>query len=204
MTSSEHLLQLQIQIQELLPTLELFLEEDPNINKLNCENLQSQINSLEERLAIFKHSLSASTHEKINTKVEVESVELPIEVKQAIEIPAVDSNQQKIEDVQKIELKKEESVAEQKNETSSRIIEEVRSTSTLKPLIIGINDKFRFINELFAQSAPEYSVAIEQINSMSTSNEANNYLSNLKSVYEWQENNETVKQFYALVKKRYS
>ena len=204
MTSSEHLLQLQIQIQELLPTLELFLEEDPNINKLNCENLQSQINSLEERLAIFKHSLSASTHEKINTKVEVESVELPIEVKQAIEIPAVDSNQQKIEDVQKIELKKEESVAEQKNETSSRIIEEVRSTSTLKPLIIGINDKFRFINELFAQCAPEYSVAIEQINSMSTSNEANNYLSNLKSVYEWQENNETVKQFYALVKKRYS
>lgn len=196
MTSSEHLLQLQIQIQELLPTLELFLEEDSNINNVSCENLQSQINSLEERLAVFKYSLT--------TEIKTDQVELPVEVEQVVETSAQEISQTIIEENTGIEHKIEEKRLEQKFESSSRIIEEVRNTSTLKPLSIGINDKFRFINELFAQNAPEYSVAIEQINSMYSITEANNYLNSLKNVYQWQENNETVKQFSALVKKRYS
>lgn len=199
MTSSEHLLQLQIQIQELLPTLELFLEEDSNINNVSCENLQSQINSLEERLAVFKYSLTSST-----TEIKTEQVELPVEVEQVVENSAQEISQTIIEENTGIEHKIEEKGVEQKFESSSRIIEEVRNTSTLKPLSIGINDKFRFINELFAQNAPEYSVAIEQINSMYSITEANNYLNSIKNVYQWQENNETVKQFSALVKKRYS
>jgi hypothetical protein len=199
MTSSRHLLQLQIQIQELLPTLELFLEENSNINNVTCEHLQSQINALEERLAVFKYSLNSSV---IESKIEL--VELPVEPEQAAEISSQGVIHPKIVENPSMENKIEEKVVEQKTEFNSRIIDEARNTVNLKPLSIGINDKFRFINELFAQNAPEYSVAIEQINSMTSINEASNYLSSLKNVYQWQENNETVKQFSTIVKKRYT
>ena len=71
-------------------------------------------------------------------------------------------------------------------------------------MIININDKFRFINELFEANATEYNIAIEQINAVSTLVELNNYLNGLKSIYEWKDDSEVVKNIYALAQKRFA
>ncbi|MGZ4034447.1 MAG: hypothetical protein ACXVPU_09270 [Bacteroidia bacterium] len=69
---------------------------------------------------------------------------------------------------------------------------------------IGINDKFRFANELFAGSMQEYSIAIQQLNSAESLEAAMDYFSNLQMLYEWDVENETVKQLLDLVDRRYS
>lgn len=71
-------------------------------------------------------------------------------------------------------------------------------------ITININDKFRFINELFEANATEYNIAIEQINAVSTLVELNNYLNGLKSIYEWKDDSEVVKNIYALAQKRFA
>jgi hypothetical protein len=76
-------------------------------------------------------------------------------------------------------------------------------TKSKQPLTVGINDKFRFINELFLQNSSEYNVAIEQINNLFNWTEGEIYLNSLKNIYGWKENNETVKYFYSIVKKRF-
>lgn len=69
---------------------------------------------------------------------------------------------------------------------------------------ININDKFRFINELFNANATEYNIAIEQINTVNTLEEANAYLKGLKGIYQWDEEGEMVKKIVTLTQKRFS
>ena len=83
-------------------------------------------------------------------------------------------------------------------------ITEIPVTKELPKIVININDKFRFINELFAANVIEYNIAIEQINAVNSINELNNYLSGLKSIYGWKEDNEVVKNLYTLAQKRFS
>ena len=69
--------------------------------------------------------------------------------------------------------------------------------------VIGINEKFRFINDLFDGNANEYNVAINQINTFKLLGEADNYLANLKAVYKWNGENITVLNFTELVYRRF-
>lgn len=69
---------------------------------------------------------------------------------------------------------------------------------------IGINEKFQFINELFEGNMKEYNCAVDQINSFSSSEEAETYLSNLETVYKWQADNPIAENFKELVERRFS
>jgi len=69
---------------------------------------------------------------------------------------------------------------------------------------IGINEKFQFINELFEGNMKEYSVAVDQINSFSTYDEAESYTLNLEDVYKWQPENPIVENFKGLVQRRFA
>jgi hypothetical protein len=87
---------------------------------------------------------------------------------------------------------------------------EVNKTETVapphpavKPLAISINDKFRFINELFAQNSSEYAIAAQQFGTLRTWNECEIYLNSLKSLYEWDDNKEIVRRLYTIVRKRF-
>ena len=71
-------------------------------------------------------------------------------------------------------------------------------------MIININDKFRFINELFEANATEYNIAVEQMNSVNSLDEMMSYLKGLTSIYEWKEDSEVVKNLFALAQKRFS
>lgn len=102
-----------------------------------------------------------------------------------------------IEEAKPIEIIKEPFVEKQEVEIKS-------DAKDLPKITININDKFRFINELFAANANEYNIAIEQINTVNSMEELNNYLKGLKSIYEWKDDSDVVKNLYSLAQKRFS
>lgn len=70
---------------------------------------------------------------------------------------------------------------------------------------IGINDKFQFIQELFQGDKDMYDRSITTINSFATQQEALFWMQReLKARLNWQEENEVMKSFYGIVKKRFS
>jgi hypothetical protein len=70
---------------------------------------------------------------------------------------------------------------------------------------IGINDQFVFINELFHGDEALYERSLKTLNSFSAFPEAEFWLNReLRSKLGWKENQETVKHFYQLVKRRFS
>lgn len=68
---------------------------------------------------------------------------------------------------------------------------------------IGINDKFRFINELFHGNSQEYNIAINQINNCRSFDEADVYLNTLRGLYDWKDDSQAVNSFVGLVERRF-
>jgi hypothetical protein len=69
---------------------------------------------------------------------------------------------------------------------------------------IGINDRFLYINELFRGDESMYERSIKTINNFSILPEAEYWIQReLKVKIGWNDNNETVKQFCQLVKRRF-
>jgi hypothetical protein len=99
-----------------------------------------------------------------------------------------------------------EKITEAVEEVKQEIPEEIKKPegAILKTIELSINNKFRIANELFAQSQIEFQAALQQLNTISSPDEAGRYLDSLKQVYNWKDENPLVKSFYALVQKRFS
>ncbi|PSL26999.1 hypothetical protein [Chitinophaga ginsengisoli] len=70
---------------------------------------------------------------------------------------------------------------------------------------IGINDKFQFIQELFRGDVDTYERSVKTINELHSLQEAEYWIEReLKIRQGWVDDNRTVRQFYNLVKKRFS
>ncbi|MFZ4581839.1 MAG: hypothetical protein ACOYM7_04225 [Paludibacter sp.] len=65
---------------------------------------------------------------------------------------------------------------------------------------ISIGDRFRFQRELFKSNGEDMNKTLSYINQLATLNEA---MSFLKSKYSWEETNETVEDFYQIVKRKF-
>lgn len=191
MASDKILQKIQVQINELAPTLELFVDDTVQPSVEDCEVLQKQMTILQENLAVYKYhkqskeiSPSFNIHAKLSEKtvIEEKKAEIVQEIKETV----------KLEKEEKVEIQK--------------ITPEVKEVETQKPrraLVIGLNDKFRFINELFSQNAAEYNIALEQLNNLVSWHETEIYLNSLKNVYGWRDNTDAIKYFYSLAKKRF-
>jgi hypothetical protein len=68
---------------------------------------------------------------------------------------------------------------------------------------ISINDKFRFINELFEGNSTEFNIALNQINGCPEFDDADRYVSNLRRIYHWKDDSETVSLILDLVERRF-
>jgi hypothetical protein len=175
------------EIKDLTATLELFLDETIQPSVEDCSDLQKQLVLLQENIAIYKYnklnkeiSPSFNIHTKISQQEELIKNILPIpEV--TVEMPPQSPE---------VQEKKEE------NHPPS-------SHKNTPHLSINLNDKFRFINELFEQNNSEYHIALEQLNNLKSWSDTELYLNSLKNLYEWQDTSEVVKYFYKLVKKRF-
>lgn len=181
---------------ELTPILELFVDDTVQPSVKDCENLQKQLVILQENLAVYKYnkqnkelSPSFNLHARVSEKQAEEEKKTEIA--------------QELKDTLKLE-KEEKTVAEKvapdafRNETQEEPV-----IKASRPLAIGINDKFRFMNELFSQNSSEYSIAVEQLSGVTSWNEAEIYLNSLKNVYGWDPKEEVVKYFFSIVKRRF-
>jgi hypothetical protein len=167
------------QINKLAPTLELFVEESVQPTVQDCEGLQRQLVLLQETLAVFTFHLKEkdlSANFNLHSKVS--------EINVAKE--------------EKVELVVETVIAEEKIDTSTS-----SEAKILSAISVGMNDKFRIINELFKGNGGEYNVAMEQLNSLNNWNEAEIYLNSLKMIYHWTDNSDVTILLYNLTKKRF-
>lgn len=185
MAAEKILKKIKDEVTEMKPTLDLFLDESVQPSVTDCETLQKQLLELQECLAVYKFqkkekelSPSFNIHSKVSEKaVDIKSVKEQVTLETTEETPA-HKNMQK----------------ETKTDPAKRVV----------PLVIGINDKFRFINELFKQNNSEYNIALEQLASLHSWAETEIYLTSLKELYDWKESSEVVKYFYSVIKKRFS
>lgn len=181
---------IQSQINDLAPTLELFIDETIQPTVESCEKLQKQLNLIQENLAVYKyHKAEKEISPSFNIHAKVSEKELPKEKTEELakEIKAT------------IEEEKKE-VVQPKVET----VTEEKAVKTIQPIVIGINDKFRFINELFKQNNSEYNIAIEQLNTLKNWRDTEIYLDSLKTLYDWKANSDVVVYFFSILKNRFN
>jgi len=209
MPSDKILHRIQLQIDELAPMLELFVEDTIQPSVKDCENLQKILTGLQENVAIYKYnkqnkelSPSFNIHAKVSEKEnqEEKKAEIVKEIKETVKLEREEKSEVKHvtpEDA-KMEAAKTEPIQESKKETPG-----VETAKPKLPLTISLNDKFRFMNDLFSQNSSEYNIALEQLNNVNSWDEAEIYLNSLKNVYEWNEKEEVVKYFFSVVKKRF-
>jgi len=195
---------IQVQIKDIAPNLEFFIEHTIQPTVDECDKLQAQLSKLQEDIIIYRYlRLNKELSPSFNLHSKISEVIVPAEK------PVVTEPVAKVEP--KVEVKEELKTPEAppiKEELKEAILESMQSKPepeiVLKPITVAINDKFRFINELFAQNGAEYNIAVEQLNSLRTWHDAEVYLNSLRNLYNWKQDGEIVKHFYQIVKKRFA
>lgn len=203
--------QLQTSLQELKTSIEKF-EKHPSPSTQYAEQLHSaihQANKLVSAYLVLKEHKDVSPDLNLHLKLmnvptpeEKTAIIEPIKEQVIESVPVVVKEEAK--PIEEIKVPVIEKVVEPIVERIQPQVTETPATKEFPKITININDKFRFINELFAANATEYNIAIEQINAVTNLSELNNYLNGLKSIYEWKDDNEVVKNLYALAQKRFS
>lgn len=191
MSIDKTLQKIKVQIGELSDTMENFVHESIQPSAEDCERLRTQMNDLLELLAVYKYHKSSNEIEpgfNLHAKVSEKAVILE-EARETIKAESTPSPQ----------------VTETKTETRTEapLPPPPSPSAKVQPLQIGINDKFRFINELFSQNSSEYNIVLEQLNNLQNWHDTEVYLNSLKSVYGWKDNHEVVKYFYNLTRRRF-
>ncbi|MCF8422760.1 MAG: hypothetical protein K9H41_00305 [Bacteroidia bacterium] len=196
--------QLQSSLAELKISIEKF-EKHPSPSTQYAENLHlyiQQTNKLVSAYVVLKEHKDVSPDLNLHLKImnEQQAEEKMVVLDSKAEVNQVTNFALKVtEDVNSKE------VAAKPDVEKSEIAVEVKVERKLIPkIVINLNDKFRVINELFAANANEYNIAIEQIDAVTSKNDLENYLNGLQSIYNWNDDNEVVKTFFSLAKKRFA
>lgn len=186
MGSDKVLTKMREQIGELMKTLKDFSDTNVLPGASECEILKDQLCKLQDQLAVFKYQrLNQEVSPSFNIHARV-SEELKLgEVPEAKELPKT------------IETKVPAEVF------VAPVVQKKVPEKILSPIVVGVNDKFRFINELFSQNPAEFNIAIEQLSALQSWNDSELYLNSLKSLYSWKEQQDAVKHFYSIVKRRF-
>lgn len=193
--------QLQTSLQELKTAIDKF-EKHPSPSTQYAEQLHTAIhqsNKLVSAYLVLKEHKDVSPDLNLHIKL----MNVPTSEEKAAIVDPI-KEQVIIEPVKEV-VKPVEVVKEPVIEKVVEPIADVKPVAKeFAKMSININDKFRFINELFASNANEYNIAIEQMNSVNSLDEMMSYLKGLTSIYGWKEDNEVVKNLFNLAYKRFS
>lgn len=74
---------------------------------------------------------------------------------------------------------------------------------SIKKIELGLNDKFRIINELFNQNSTEFNLAMEQLNLIDSLQNSEAYLNELRNLYSWKNDHELMLRLFQLNQKRF-
>jgi len=157
-----------------------------HIPQLELETIVSKIEKLHQKAIIFNFLNSTlQSAEKSHSTTTVNT--------EAIVVPPVQTDLFGSPVTAKITAAKPEPTTEKKAE----IIQDIRN-------IIGINEKFQFINELFEGKLNEYNAVLDQLNSYGSFADAEVYLNSIKGIYNWDEEAPVVEKFFSLVRRKMS
>ena len=132
------------------------------------------------------------------TTEEVIGQNLVASIVEVNETPAADILEAPIVEVKQTSLVEVNEVKEVKDHLVLEPIKDLRS-------VIGINDKFQFIQELFGGDEKLFEVSIKTINAFKIFPEAQFYIKReLREKNNWDDESNVVKQFDQLVKRRFS
>ncbi len=160
------------------------LETENHFTHAEVEEFLLQTQKLFRNLSVYEHALK---NDEIAGDLKVH-----LKIMQTVSTNETNAVTEKI--VEPVKEIKQEIPVERKSEESG----------VLRTIELSINNKFRIANELFAQNQQEFHAALQQLNSITTQDEAGRYLDSLKQVYNWKDENPLVKSFYALVQKRFA
>jgi hypothetical protein len=173
-----------------------------DIPQLELELILSKIEKLYKKSIVYNHlHSSGKTTEKplVTTETTVPIVKAE---EKKISTDLFGSEISSVTEKPKLE-KKVEKVPEKKQEVP--VLQKIHKPSiTDLRAAIGINDKFRFANELFAGVMGEYEIAIQQLNAAGSLESAMDYFMSLQPLYNWDMEHESVKRLLELVDRRYS
>jgi hypothetical protein len=86
------------------------------------------------------------------------------------------------------------------NFESDSVINQISTPVSSLPKAIGINDKFRFIKELFGGDSDLYNETIKKLDTMGSLVSAISYI---ESNFSWDKNSDSVKQLISLIRRKY-
>ncbi len=211
--------QLGKEIKELVRSIKThytFVEDEDRIPLIELELITSKIRKLYEKSVIFnflnspdEDFLSMERSRKLSVKSNVEKVNKeiiqekkaeivpvfePVGEEQVVEkrLPEIvlsESNSQPI-------TVKSVSVEDTKSSTSKRVYKDLK-------LLVGINDKFLLINNLFGRSDQEYKESIEKLSALQSFDESIVFLAQLASQKAWNTESYAYVRLLQIVEKRY-
>jgi hypothetical protein len=180
--------------------------EKEHISQLELELILSKIEKLYKKSIVFNFLNSEKDNSKTTREIAKDETPVPpakTEIKQE-PVKGVDLFGSEVVPQEKVKSeKKPEKKEVAKEEKAAPVIVHKPSVSDIRGAI-GINDKFRFANELFNGNIQEYEIAISQLNSAETLASAMEYFMNIQQLYNWDNENECVKSLYEIVERRYS
>lgn len=185
--------QLNTSLAELKTVIEKFEKYNPpsTSSAEQLHNAITQTNKMISAYLVLKEQNEVSP--ELNLHLKLMEVVPPTEIVEIV----------KAQIIEPIVIVEEKMSAEPPVKAVEPIAENVTAQSNYPKLNININDKFRFINELFSANSTEYNIAIEQLNSANSLQDARNYFKGLKEIYFWKEDNELAKTLNALIEKRF-
>lgn len=143
--------------------------------------------------------------EKVNEEVNTGGFSLNFDVSNEEE-PEVQTsllNQIKKDDVAEFSSSINDQLSNQKKESVAEKLQKSKIEDLRK--VIGLNQKFLFMNDLFEGEKAHYDFAINHINELSSVSEAKDFLTNdLATKHSWDLNAETTKSFKELVERKFS
>ncbi|MBN2174810.1 MAG: hypothetical protein JW731_11810 [Bacteroidales bacterium] len=106
--------------------------------------------------------------------------------------------------LRKHEVTVKDKIAEKKSEVS--IADKIKKSGKITGLkqVIGINEKFFFINELFKGNMKDYNETIENLDKCSSLEDAHNLLESLEGNFGWKEDSEAHQQLVEIVERKFS
>lgn len=211
--------QLGKEIKELVRSIKThytFVEDEDRIPLIELELITSKIRKLYEKSVIFnflnspdEDFLSMERSRKLGIKSNVEKVNKEIRQEKKAEIVPVF---EPVREEQVVEKRLPEIVLSESNSqpitVQSVSVEDTKSSTSKRvykdlKLLVGINDKFLLINNLFGRSDQEYKESIEKLSALQSFDESIVFLAQLASQKAWNTESYAYVRLLQIVEKRY-
>ncbi len=210
------------EIKELIRSIKThytFVEEEDRIPLIELELITSKIRKLYEKSIInnYLHSndesyMSQERSRRFHDRANFERNKPVTFVPKVTESPLVEKQETMTPPTPQIVAEQpqahptaEEVMSTPKVEEASKTTKSTSSEKVIKDLkmLIGINDKFLLINNLFARNDGSYKLAIEQLSTLRTFSEAENYVQGLARQNNWNTESYAFVRLLQILEKRY-